>query len=95
MGFGRNPFVVKAQAAQLKAEEAGDAGAEVRAWLEAAHLWERAAAKEQPGKKRSEYEAEANAARERSTAPAHAQKADLDSVVTRLKLVHPSAGRLH
>ncbi len=46
MGFGRNPHVAKAEAAELKAQEAEDGGTEVRAWLEAAHLWERAAGKE-------------------------------------------------
>lgn len=95
MGFGRNPHVAKAEAAELKAQEAEDGGTEVRAWLEAAHLWERAAGKELPGKKRDEYEGRANAARERSNAPVHNGKANVDSVVARLKLVHPSSTRLH
>jgi len=68
MGFGRNPHVAKAEAAQVKAQEATDVGSEVRAYLEAAHLWDRAAAKEKDGKRRAEYEAKAVAARERSEA---------------------------
>jgi len=63
MGFGRNPYVSKAQDVELKAESAGDAASEIRIWLEAAHLWERAAAKEQPGKKRVQYEEAAQKAR--------------------------------
>jgi hypothetical protein len=68
MGFGRNPHVAKAEAAQAKAEAATDVGSQVRAYLEAAHLWDRAAAKEKDGKRRAEYEANAVAARERSEA---------------------------
>jgi hypothetical protein len=67
MGFGRYPHVAKAEAAQAKAREAKDVVSEVRAYLEAAHLWDRAAAKEKDGKRRTEYEANAAAARERST----------------------------
>lgn len=88
MGFGRNPHVGKAQEAELKAQEAGDAASEVRAWLEAAHLWERAAAKEQPGKRRAEYEAAAVTAREHADAPSHTSEKTLDSVVSKLRLVH-------
>lgn len=55
MSFGKNPYVSKAQAAELKAAEAGDAGARERAHREAAHEWERAAARENPGKRRTEY----------------------------------------
>ena len=58
MGFGRNPHVAKAEAAQAKAKEARDAASEVRAYREAAHLWDRAAAKEKVGKRRAEYEAQ-------------------------------------
>jgi len=68
MGFGRNPHVAKAEAAQAKAEEAKDVASEVRAYREAAHLWDRAAAKEKDGKRRTEYEANAEAARERADA---------------------------
>ena len=63
MGFGRNPYVDKAEAAQAKAQEAKDVASEAMAYLEAAHLWERAAAREKAGKRRTEYEANAEAAR--------------------------------
>lgn len=66
MSFGKNPYVGKAQAAELKAEEALDSGARERAYREAAHEWERAAAREAPGKRRTEY-AE-NAAKNRQLA---------------------------
>jgi len=56
MGFGKNPYVAKAQAAELKATDAPDAAAASRAYREAAHEWERAAGREPPGKRRAEYE---------------------------------------
>ena len=59
MGFGRNPYVSKAQAAEQKAQEATDEPARARAYREAAHEWDRAAEREKPGKLRSEYEAHA------------------------------------
>jgi hypothetical protein len=68
MGFGRNPHVAKARAVEDKAQEAKDAASAARAYLEAAHLWDRAAAREKPGKWRDQYEASAEAARERATA---------------------------
>ena len=55
MSFGKNPYVAKAQAAELKADEALDSGARERARREAAHEWERAASRENPGKRRTEY----------------------------------------
>lgn len=65
MSFGRNPYVSKAQDVELKAQGAvGDPASEVRLWREAAHLWERAVAKEQPGKRRVQYEEAARVARE-------------------------------
>ena len=66
MGFGRNPYVSKAQAAEQKAQEATDEASQVRAYRDAAHQWDRAAEREKPGKKRAEYEA--NAARNRELA---------------------------
>jgi hypothetical protein len=63
MSFGRNPHIVKAQAAEQKARDAGDDGARERAWREAAHLWERAAKLEKDGKRRTEYERNAERAR--------------------------------
>jgi hypothetical protein len=56
MAFGRNPHVPKAQAAEQKAHDATDDDARVRALREAAHQWDRAAEREQPGKRRLEYE---------------------------------------
>ncbi|UJR82010.1 hypothetical protein [Sandaracinus amylolyticus] len=66
MSFGKNPHVAKAEAAVQKAEAARDGDARKRAYLEAAHLWERAAEREKPGKKRDEYLA--NAERDRGLA---------------------------
>jgi hypothetical protein len=66
MSFGKNPYLAKAQAAELKAREAPDSAAEARAYREAAHEWERAAGREPPGKRRTEYEA--SAARNRALA---------------------------
>lgn len=60
MSFGKNPFVAKAQAAEQKAIDATDAMARTSAYREAAHQWDRAAAKEKPGKFRAEYEANAD-----------------------------------
>ena len=59
MSFGKNPHVAKAEAAELKATDATDPIARERAYRDAAHLWDRAAAKEAPGKRRTEYEARA------------------------------------
>ena len=64
MSFGKNPYVPKAQAAELKAEEATDEASQVRAYRDAAHQWDRAAEREKPGKKRAEYEASAARNRE-------------------------------
>jgi hypothetical protein len=62
MGFGRNPHVPKAQAAEQKAQDAPDALSRARAYRDAAHQWDRAAEREAPGKRRLEYER--NAARD-------------------------------
>jgi hypothetical protein len=66
MSFGRNPYVAKALAAEQKAEAADDPHAASRSYLEAAHLWDRAAEREKPGKQRGEYEQ--NAIRDRDLA---------------------------
>jgi hypothetical protein len=63
MAFGRNPHVPKAQAAEQKASDAPDEAARARALREAAHQWDRAAAREMPGKRRVEYEQNAERAR--------------------------------
>ena len=55
MSFGRNPYVLKAQAAELLADRARDEASRARAHREAAHEWERAAKREKPGKNRDEY----------------------------------------
>lgn len=66
MGFGRNPHVAKAEAAEQKAETATDPKFATAAWLEAARLWERAADRETEPKRRLEYEE--NAERTRKSA---------------------------
>ncbi len=66
MGFGRNPYVPKAEAAELKATEATDDRARAVAYLEAAREWERAAEREKPGKARTEYEKNAKRNRDLS-----------------------------
>jgi len=66
MSFGKNPHVPKAKAAEQKATDAPDDHARALAYREAAHLWERAAERESPGKRRTEYEQ--NAARARALA---------------------------
>jgi len=72
MSFGTNPHLAKAQSAEQKAEEAEDSHARAMAHREAAHQWDRAAAREKPGKRRAEYEASA----ERNRALADAADAD-------------------
>ncbi len=66
MSFGKNPHVAKAQAAEQKAQDATDDRSRALAYREAGHQWERAAERESPGKRRSEYEQ--NAARARTLA---------------------------
>jgi hypothetical protein len=82
MGFGKNPHVAKAEAAELKAQNAGDTAAHERAWREAGHLWERAAEREQDPKRRSLYNANADRARtsadEPLPEPADAPSSDLN-----------------
>lgn len=56
MSFGRNPYVPKAETAEQKAAEAVDDAARVLALRDAAHQWDRAAAREKPGKTRDQYE---------------------------------------
>jgi hypothetical protein len=74
MSFGKNPYLPKAQAAELKASEAPDPTAQARAYREAAHEWERAAGREPPGKRRTEYEQ--NALRNRQLADGEASADD-------------------
>jgi hypothetical protein len=74
MSFGKNPYVPKAEAAELKAQEASDDASKERAYRDAAHQWDRAAEREKPGKKRSEYEE--NAVRNRELADAGGAQQD-------------------
>ncbi len=85
MGFGRNPHVAKAEAAELKAQNAKDSSAHERAWREAGHMWERAAEREQDAKRRTLYNA--NAERARATADEPAPDA---SDVAPAELVEPT-----
>lgn len=66
MGFGRNPHVAKAEAAEQKAESAKDATACEHSWREAGRLWERAADRETDPKRRDSYTANAERARARA-----------------------------
>lgn len=70
MSFGRNPFVIKAQVAEQKAEDATDDASRLRAYRDAAHEWDRAARRESVSKRREEYEQ--NAHKNRSLADAGA-----------------------
>jgi|GEM_PF-1003165 len=70
MSFGRNPHVAKAEAAELKAQNAKDSSAHERIWREAGHMWERAAEREQDAKRRTLYNANAERARATADEPA-------------------------
>ena len=74
MGFGRNPYVTKAQVAEQRAADAPDDASRVRAYRDAAHQWDRAAERERPGKMRAEYEG--NAIRNRDLADGNPTDAD-------------------
>ena len=69
MSFGKNPHVAKAEAAEQKALDAGDAAAYEQAWLEAGRQWERAADREKDAKRRATYTESANAARTKAEEP--------------------------
>jgi hypothetical protein len=69
MSFGRNPFVAKAEAAEQKAIASKDDSTHERAWLEAGHLWERAAERETDAKRRTRYVENAERARATAEAP--------------------------
>lgn len=77
MSFGKNPHVAKAEAAEQKARDAKDDIAREQAYREAAHLWDRAADREKPGKYRTLYEA--NAVKNRELADGGGSAADADS----------------
>lgn len=63
MGFGRNPHVARAEAAELKARSAKDSLAGKQGWLEAARQWERAGEREKDEKRKQAHLARAEAAR--------------------------------
>lgn len=69
MGFGRNPHVAKAEAAEQNAQTARDTTAQEQAWREAGRHWERAAGRESDAKRRALYEANADRARATADAP--------------------------
>jgi hypothetical protein len=64
MGFGKNPHVLKAQAAEQKAADANDSAARAAAHRDAARCWERASERETPGARRDEYARNAERNRE-------------------------------
>lgn len=69
MSFGKNPHVAKAEAAELKAENATDAATRARAYRDAAHQWDRAADREKPGKFKAQYAENATRDRELADQP--------------------------
>ncbi|MEQ1508164.1 MAG: hypothetical protein ABMB14_38395 [Myxococcota bacterium] len=69
MGFGRNPHVAKAEAAEQKAEAATDPASAAQAWRDAARLWERAADRETDAKRRPQYTTNAERARAAADGP--------------------------
>lgn len=69
MSFGRNPHVAKAEAAEQKALEAGDAHAFEQAWREAGRQWERAAERETDPRRRALYTTRSETARATADAP--------------------------
>lgn len=93
MGFGRNPYVPKAQAAELKAQEASDELARARHYHEAAHEWDRAASREKPGKVRSEYEAHATRTRELADTPDAPEESDESETTEQSEPPEPPAVR--
>jgi hypothetical protein len=84
MAMGRNPHVVKAQAAEQKAREARDTASRERAWREAAHLWERAAQREAEGKRHDAYLASAQEARDAADQAEKPEDGDVGALVIRL-----------
>jgi hypothetical protein len=69
MSFGKNPYVAKAEAAELKAQSATDDVAYEQAWRDAARQWERAADREADSKRRALYSEKAESARANADAP--------------------------
>ena len=69
MGFGKNPHVAKAEAAEQKARAASDSAACAMAWRDAARQWDRAAERETDASKRDAYTRSAESARDRADHP--------------------------
>lgn len=93
MAFGKNPHVARAQAAEQKAADAEDDASRARALRDAAHQWDRAAEREQPGKRRSEYEQNATKNRALADAPGDAPADDEDGADQAVTLVPPPKDR--
>jgi hypothetical protein len=69
MSFGKNPYVAKAEAAELKAQSATDDVAHEQAWRDAARQWERASDREADAKRRALYSERAETARANADGP--------------------------
>jgi hypothetical protein len=82
MGFGRNPHVAKAEAAEQKALAARDDSARELAWREAARQWDRAAERETDDKRRQQYSDRADTAR--TTADAPSERDEAPAATTRM-----------
>lgn len=93
MSFGRNPFVPKAEAAEQKAADALDDASRLRAYRDAAHLWDRAAEREKPGKKRDEYRQ--NAERLRGLADGGGEGEDLTPDEIPTVVARPNRSKLN
>ncbi len=88
MSFGKNPYVAKAQLAEQKAESATDRSARAMAYRDAAHQWDRAAAREKPGKFRSQYEENATRNRELADGEDAPRDPDTTKAAPKLRLVN-------
>jgi hypothetical protein len=88
MSFGKNPHVSKAQAAEQKGLDAPDDRARVSAYREAARQWDRAAERETPGKRRTEYEQ--NAERTRRIADGEAPEPEENEGGAVRDAIHPT-----
>jgi hypothetical protein len=85
MSFGRNPHVTKAEAEELKAQNARDPAACELAWREAARQWDRAAEREADAKRRQQYEERAVAARASADEARHSDPEPVASLAAKIK----------
>ena len=81
MGFGRNPHVAKAEAAEQKAEVAEDPADVAQAWRDASRLWQRAADRETDPKRRQQYTANAERTRDAAEESPLAAPIDLSDLL--------------